>query len=223
MKKLPLKARIKPQDILSAAACVGVIGTGVTSYIAGKRSEKKKSWVHFILPVVCGAGTVTAVILSHRAARFELAGLAATAGYLATQRDALSKSVKGGLGEAVSLQERTTGMDIPAAEWTGKGDQLCLEAYSGRWFYSSEEEVNKAIETFRKGYKEMGACPLNDLYNCLGIVETQFGWNTGWTMSDGWSPDDIGIRTFHLTIDKRDVLCLEFEEFCYPMECWWEV
>lgn len=219
MSKLHLQ--IKPQDILSAAACVGVIGTGVTSYLAGKKNEKEPSWLNYILPGVCGAGTIAAIVLPHRAARFEIAGLAATAGYLATQRDALLKKEDG-----ESIVQDKSSIDIPAAEWTGKGDQLCLEGYFGRWFYSSEEEVKKAVTEFTAEFNEYeyNSCPYNDLYSKLGIQETHIGWDFGYNNTEGGWHGEIEFKCEYADIKGRRVYVIEpAGNSSYPVEGWWEV
>lgn len=129
-------------------------------------------------------------------------------------------------------------------EETGRGNLLCYEAYGGRLFRSDEGAVREAVEKFVADYKQ--ACQMldedpahvffevynfNDLYMLLGICQTHFGDQWGYTNVEDWRVDDLDFDVYIL----EDTAGTMFEKFnepvliiepgvnSYPMECYREV
>lgn len=90
----------------------------------------------------------------------------------------------------------------PSIEYTRNGNLLCYDAYGGRWFRSSKEAVENAIELFIEEYKDGNALNYNDLYALLGISQTDFGSQYGWSSSDSYQ---IHME-FHVTYLSADDL-----------------
>lgn len=78
---------------------------------------------------------------------------------------------------------------------TGKGQTLCLDPLSGRYFYSSRDKIDHAINRLNH---EINTSPfdtegvtLNDFYDEIGIDGTAIGDNLGWNLRTGlieWHP-----------------------------------
>jgi hypothetical protein len=91
-------------------------------------------------------------------------------------------------------------MNRPSIEYSGTGDQLCYDAWGGRWFRASIEAVNEGIQFLRDAYVDgiqeieegTGYGKLlnyNDLYNVWNISDTLPGGLWGWSPSEDWRVD----------------------------------
>lgn len=126
----------------------------------------------------------------------------------------------------------------PSIELTGKGDQLCYDAYGGRWFRSSCEAVGEAVEFFMDEYERGNRLNYNDLYALLGISQTAFGYQYGYSPDESYRVD----MNFTLAIIKKedlhyytqdfgtiwgemdeDILLIEPDPKALPFESYWEV
>ena len=72
---------------------------------------------------------------------------------------------------------------------TGKGQTLCFDPLSSRYFYSSLEKINRAVNKLNY---QINTSPfvndgvtLNDFYDEIGIPRTDTGDSVGWTLSTG--------------------------------------
>jgi hypothetical protein len=62
----------------------------------------------------------------------------------------------------------------------GRGDILCFDAYTARYFMSSMEEVKKAQNDTNYEILHNNYCSLGDFYNRLGLPGTSFSEEVGW-------------------------------------------
>lgn len=239
--------------ILSGLAMVGVAVTGVlTAMRAPKYKEiledcegsKPKAVFKTYWPAIT-AGIVTDICigLSWGVNVKAIGTLTAAAGYLAANRDQILETAKKYVPEdkikelkkeadkemvKKAIPTKTAG---PSVEETGRGDLLCYEGYSGRWFRSDEVAVNEGIKRFNSRWKSGEYLGLNDLYHEFGIARTHFGNQYGWANHmDYYDTKEIDITTELVSgwdggvdggeIDE-DVLIIEI--WHSPMECWMEV
>lgn len=63
----------------------------------------------------------------------------------------------------------------------GRGDILCFDAYTGRYFMSSMEEIKKAQNDTNYEILHNNYCSLGDFYNRLGLPGTSFSEEVGWS------------------------------------------
>lgn len=68
---------------------------------------------------------------------------------------------------------------------TGKGEVLCYDSISGRYFKSDMNELQKAENIFNKNLLSENYCPLNDFYDELGLDPIEVGDYVGWNINDG--------------------------------------
>lgn len=105
-------------------------------------------------------------------------------------------------------------MHLPEDEFiisTGRGDVLCYDSISGRYFRSDMEWVRKAQNDLNFMLFAGGAATLNDFYDYLGLPWTKCGDMLGWEV-DRVNSEPLDIR-FTSTLDDRNrpVLVLEYK------------
>ena len=249
------KIRIKDAipTILMVVSTVGVVGTG---YFAARGRERhlhnkkvnptptttkeliKNDIYPYIPAVACGVTSIGCMWAAHILDVKQIATLTATCGYLAAYKDKIETKIKEKFGEdtlkeikhevMVEMEHEPWGkISIPSAEETGNGDLLVIEGYSGRVFRSSEEAVRAAVREFQSMLINGESACLNDLYKCLGIQETHFGWQYGYPGGEPFKEffSDTPPRIeMELIEDPKnlDEPCMCIDIYDYPMECWQE-
>lgn len=92
---------------------------------------------------------------------------------------------------------------------TEKGNTLCLDALSGRYFKSDIDKINKAINIINNRILHDYYASLNDLYSELGLPGIDIGNSLGWN-------SDMGlIETYlssQLSDDGTPCLVLDFNK-----------
>lgn len=68
---------------------------------------------------------------------------------------------------------------------TGIGGTLCLDYYSGRYFYSDIDKIKIAVAELNRTMVLDDYISLNTLYIDLGLDPVPIGEEVGWTVSDG--------------------------------------
>lgn len=68
---------------------------------------------------------------------------------------------------------------------TRKGDTLCYDAVSGRYFKSDIETIRQAINELNKRLMVEMYIPLNDLYYELNLERIKLGDDLGWNVEEG--------------------------------------
>ncbi len=68
---------------------------------------------------------------------------------------------------------------------TEKGDTLCYDALSGRYFKSDIDKIKKAENELNRELVNTMYISLNEFYYILGLKETKLGDDLGWNIDDG--------------------------------------
>lgn len=68
---------------------------------------------------------------------------------------------------------------------TDKGEALCYDALSGRYFKSSIESLNKAVNELNHRLIYDTYISLNDYYGEIGLEEIKIGYDLGWRVDRG--------------------------------------
>lgn len=200
------------------------------------RETVKLTWKCYIPTAIAMISTFTFLALSDRMSAAQVASMGAACGYLIKQKTELEKKIKEEVGEE-KFQEisdqvnQNIYLDKFEEDWaepTGKGELLCYESFTGRWFYSSESEVNDGLRRFKKYYSETDYVSYNDLYSELNIAPSYLGNELGWfcDYQDGYSPSEIDFETYHTDklVPGKDVLVIELADtIYYPYYDWMEM
>ena len=75
---------------------------------------------------------------------------------------------------------------------TSKGNTLCYDAISGRYFKSDIEQINKAINIINRRMHTEMYMSLNEFYDELGLDHIKLGDDLGWSIDSGLIEADFG-------------------------------
>ena len=189
--------------ILTSIGVVGTVTTAVLTHQAATKAEAvmrlddtrdpdlkhrlELTWKYYVPPVVMGTATVVCIVGANRVGTRRAAAIAAA--YTISEKtfeDYRAKVVEK-LGDTKEQQVR----DEVAQERVRKdnghqgvvvatGKVLCYDAYSGRYFESSMEEIKKAQNDLNYKVLNYGYASLNEFYDSLGLGETSVGEEVGW-------------------------------------------
>lgn len=223
---------------------IAIGGTIVTNVITAMRTLKYKEILEecdgnkpkavaktYWPSLISGAATIGAITLAEKANLAEIGILTGSCAFLAAKAHGLEDAIADRADEQIleDIRENELVQYIklpgPSVEETGRGDELCLEAYSGRWFRSSKEAVDRAVEEFQKMHDDGYYLSMNDLYILLGIVETRFGHDYGFPANDEYFEKHIVVDVdyYEGVKEKFGEPVLVIDILTGPIECWQEL
>lgn len=194
--------------ILTGLGVAGIVSTSVLTAQATVKAVRKcdaqekdldlkerffLTWRYYIPPVAMGAVSAACIIGAHTADTKKNAALAGL--YALTEetlQDYRAKVVER-LGEKKEeevygdvVQERINKHPINDAQVviTGKGDNLCYDSYSGRYFKSSIETLRQIQNDLNHDLLGQMWVPINDLYFTIGLEPIKMGEEIGWTTDE---------------------------------------
>lgn len=212
---------------------------------ADKLELVKTAAPYYIPSLLLTVLTIGCIVINHKINSKALLGLSATTSYLVANRNDLKRFIHDN-PKAKKLADEAKSYFLPAPkkgqtiEETGKGDVLCIEAFSGRIFRSSPEAVIEAqsqlidqlLEDSEVGDAVVhGSACMNDYYRYLGIEESQFGWEYGWVNDEDWFYKNEPIQFSNELISAdapgneygEPIYVTEIEEDWFPIQCWYEI
>lgn len=90
---------------------------------------------------------------------------------------------------------------------TNKGETLCYDGLSGRYFKSDKDSIDKAVNYLNKRLIDEMYISLNTFYYELGLTGLSIGEDLGWNLDDGIVEIDFGSI---LASDGTPCLTLEY-------------
>lgn len=91
----------------------------------------------------------------------------------------------------------------PVVTCLGKGDYLCYDMLSGRYFKSDIDKINKVVNEMNYKLLNDNILSLNEFYYELGMKATDIGYEQGWDISKGM----IEV-SFSSVISENDEPCI---------------
>ena len=88
-------------------------------------------------------------------------------------------------------------------------DQLCYDALSGRYFWSSKIKIDKAANVINYRLQSENTLALNEFYDELGLPPIELGDILGWNRATMHDILDISYSS-HITDDDRTALVMEY-------------
>lgn len=193
---------------------------------AGKRAvaiEYVKEMTPVMLPtVISSTATISCIVGSHTISNKRIAVLSAAYSLSESAVKDLNNKMNEMLGEKKTrtikdaivkdkLQKNPIPTDNNQIIITTDGEVLCKDAYTGRYFHSSPEKIQQAINQISRDVQTDMYVSLNDFYEMLHIPQVPMGNDLGWNVDDtikGQLPIYISAQ---LTEDNRPCLCLDYD------------
>ena len=177
-------------------------------------------------PALAAAGTIISVVAGYKVASTQIATLSALysmsekalADQLEKTKEIVGPKKAQEIADAITDKKvKETPIDKNTIINTGKGTTLCLDDMSGRYFYSSAEEIKKACNTINRRMMDEYYISLNELYDELGLPEITLGEDVGFNIDDGLIDiDHILGATLHN--NETPVLVLNYDISAKYME-----
>lgn len=154
----------------------------------------KITWKVYIPAACMGLATAACIVGSNSINQRRNAALATVYGLTeAAFREYKEKVVETiGKSKELKVRDEITGDQIkrdPPGEaeiiFTGRGEILCRDSFSGRYFKSDIEKIRRSINEINENRLQDMWVTLNDLYYELGLSNTKLGDLLGWDMDTG--------------------------------------
>lgn len=187
------------------------------------KEKIKIAWKCYIPPVIMGAATIGCIVGAHSINLHRNAVLAGAYTLAETSLKEFQSKAKEIVGEnkVREIKDEIVKDKIeknPPSKneiiITGKGETLCYDVYSGRYFASDIEKVRKAVNDANVELFADLRLSLNDMYYALGLTPIRAGADLGWNMNDAMdSLKDYPIEarfSSHLSEENTPCLAIEF-------------
>jgi hypothetical protein len=174
-------------------------------------------WKDYLPTVIISALTISSVIGSNRISLRRSAALASLYGITEAAFKEYKTKVVETMGEA---KERKVRDDIAqdriqknptatnAIVLTGKGDVLCYDTLSGRYFRSDIDKIQRIVNSLNYQLRSAMFLTVNDLYYELGLSNCDLGAECGWDIDKG--EIELGFSAA-LSDDGEPCLVLEYK------------
>ena len=169
------------------------------------------TWKCYIPPVVVGGITVASIIMANRVGTKRAAAVAAAYTISEKAFEDYREKVVETLGEHKEqvirdqVAEAQVRKDAPSLV-ISSGKVLCRDAYSGRYFESTMEDLKKAQNDLNYKVLNYGYASLNDYYDLLGLAATDVGEEMGWKADEILDCDYSTV----LSEDQRPCISISF-------------
>ncbi len=91
---------------------------------------------------------------------------------------------------------------------TEKGNTLCYDSISGRYFKTDIDKLKKAVNELNRRMRSEMFISLNDFYYEIGLSETKLGNELGWHIDRGYIELEFSSQ---LTADETPCLVLDYQ------------
>lgn len=205
------KASFKAAEIINDEEFVI---TNDDNFQISNRQKFDLVWKLYIPAFGVGSMSVAAIIFANRVGTRRTAAM--TAAYAISERaySEYKDKVVETIGEKKELKVREEiahdrVQALPPNQQviiTGNGDQIFMDAYSGRTFMSTMEAVKQAQNKLNHEVLNHGYASLSDLYSHLGLSSTKISDDVG------WNSDKLMEMTFATTFtdDMKSCIVVDF-------------
>lgn len=154
----------------------------------GMKDAVITTWKCYIPATVVGIGSVACFLMAHKIDTGKSAAMASAYSLLERTMDEYQDRVIKEIGKDKNddirreVQEKIITIS-PSEEMIvyGKGDILCFESLTGRFFRSDEESIREAANEFNHNLIQDYASTMNDWFICLDLPSTPIGDSLEWT------------------------------------------
>lgn len=225
---------------------VGVAGVVTTALLTGRASFKaaqvlddhaedwqepipykdcvKIVWKLYIPPALVGSATVASIVMANRVSNRRAAALAAAYAISEKAMVEYKEKVIEHIGERKEqavrdeiAQDRVRENSGDSVVIVDTGEVLCYDSYSGRYFKSNVETINKAVNELNHRMLGDMYASLTDWYNLIGLDRTAFSDEVGWTV------DKLLEVEFSSVLTSEDKPCLSVNFRVVPIRDYYKM
>lgn len=219
LKEIPKVLKKHSPEILTGIGVAGMVLTTVTAVKAtpkalrlvdekeikdGKRLTKKEviqtTWKCYIPATVTGVCSVACIIGATSISARRNAALAAAyaisvqdlADYKKKTLEVVGEKKEEAIRDAVAKEKLDKApLNNNEIVMTGRGETLCYDPLSGRYFKSDIEKLRKAENYLNRRMRDEIHLSLNEFYCEIGLDEIDIGDNLGWDIDKGYIDMDF--------------------------------
>lgn len=176
----------------------------------------KVSWKCYIPAAVTGAMSIFCIIGANTVSSRRNAALAAaytvSESALKEYRDKVVETIgekkEKNIREAITKDQlEKNPVENCEVVLTDKGDTLCYDTLSGRYFSSNMDKLNRSVNEINRMMINDGYVSLNDFYDEIGLEPTTLGYELGWRLDTGTIELDFDG---HLATDGTPCLAVDY-------------
>ena len=113
------------------------------------------------------------------------------------------------------IQDKIDESPTPTCEPKKSDDILFYDVWSGRYFYSDRNKVDRAVNELNSIFLQADQVCLNDFYDSINLDRNQFGYICGWNRQ---TTKLIEIRySSHIAKDGNPCLAVDFFQDPTPL------
>ncbi len=186
----------------------------------------KTTWFCYVPAVVTGGMSILCLVGANSINAHRRAALAAAYALSESALKGYREKVIESIGEKkeIAVRDAIARDEIEKNTFTnrevivsGKGNTLCYDAISGRYFYSDIEELRKAVNELNRQMIDEMYVSLNDLYYEIGLSDIRIGNDLGWNV------DDLIELRFSSQLAKNETPCLVLDYITPPKYAYREI
>lgn len=189
---LAVKATPKALSLMDAEAekKIGDSGDGTL----GMGEVIRTTWKCYIPALGVGAASIVCIIGANAISNRRTAALASVYSITETAFKEYQSKVAETIGKGKEQKVRdeidadTIKKNPPSSSeiiLTGKGELLCYDAFSGRYFKSDIEQIRRIVNELNRDLLSEMYLNLNDLYFAIGLSNIKLGEVVGWDLDKG--------------------------------------
>ena len=216
-------------QLLTATSLIGLTATVVLAVKATPKAIRvieetqpetpvdvvKATWKYYIPTVVVGGLTAASIVWSQSISLKRTAALATAYNLSETKFKDYKKKLTQKIGKSKSQEIKDEiaqdkvkeSTDTKAIIETGKGNTLCYDPYSDRYFYSNVETIKRVLNGLGKDMITDSFVCINEVYDALGLDNIKLGNDIGWHIDDGFIDPSFSAV---LTPDNTPCIVLDF-------------
>lgn len=243
-KNISLFASKHSPEILTGLGVIGLIATTVAAVRAtpkalelieenkdedghiSKKDVVKVSWKQYVPSLLIGTVSIACIVGSNKISIHRSALLAAACSISEEKLKEYKNKVVDVFGEKKEkeevyesiIQDKIDESPTPNCEPKKSDDILFYDVWSGRYFYSDRNRVDRAINELNSIFLQSDQVCLNDFYDSINLDRNQFGYICGWNRQ---TTKLIEIRySSHIAKDGNPCLAVDFFQDPTPlMDC----
>jgi len=187
------------------------------SNILSRRERIRLTWKLYLPTAAVGIVTIACIIGANHISLRRNAALASIYGITeAAFKEYQTKVVETiGKNKELKVRDEISGDHIkknpPGMNeviFTGKGEVMCYDSLSGRYFKSDIEKIRRAVNELNRRLMTEMFITINELYDAIGLSNTALGHLMGWDIDTGMVEIDFSAQ---LTEEGDPCLALNYK------------